>query len=158
MIIYFKGDTYDLSDIVKNESISIGKTINKTFDRGSFIIPVVASDYFVGLDMSRPLPRNARVQFDIDGIEHNMIVSSDSVTEFNGTSNYIHEVELSSPTRLLYESMNTQYSVRQPQGDAPLYYRSISSISSELIVEKNATEALSLSTVVQSNNTSFFRR
>lgn len=126
MILYYNRSTYDLSPLVVSNSITYTETIDKTFDRGGFTIESVKSNYFVGLDMSRPLPRYSRVKFELDGIVINALIQADLVSRSLGEDRFSHNVELISVSKLLFETTSTQYTLTQPQGDLGYYYRTIS--------------------------------
>lgn len=132
MILYYNGATYDLTPLVVSNSITYTETIDKTFDRGGFTIESVKSNYFVGLDMSKPLPRYSRVRFELDGIIINALVQTDQVNRSLGQDRYAHNVELISVSKLLFETTSSQYTLTQPQGDLGLYYRTISKHDGDL--------------------------
>ena len=118
--IKFNDFWYDLTPFVDYRSITIKKTGDKTLDSASFKMPQVR-DVLEGLDLSRALPRLARVQIRDD----EFIIATDSVNELDDDI-YSHEVECISVAKLLADTTNAGLSVTQPQGDIGLYYRSFS--------------------------------
>lgn len=124
--LYFNKTIYDLSDHVEVKSIEISTTGDRTMDNGSFSITDIVDNIFSGLDMSRPLPRNARVRIDLVGDVYNLIIESDNVKRIADTNRYEHIVKLVSPSKLMMDVSTAALTVTQPQGDISLYYRTVS--------------------------------
>lgn len=137
--LYFNDTIYNLSNHVETKSIEISTTGDKTMDYGSFSIPDIEDNTFTDLDMSRPLPRNSRVRFDLAGDVYNLIVEKDNIKRIADTNRYEHVVKLISPSKLMMDVTTTALTVTQPQGDISLYYRSVSKYdaSSELLIDEN---------------------
>ena len=106
----------------------------------------------VVLDMSRPLPRYSRVQFEIQDVEMNFLIQNDTVTRVQGTDLYKHEVEIVSPTKLLMESTNPSMTLTQPQGNVGTFIRSLA-VGDDDIVPSGSGLTVDFTTEVQSTDT-----
>lgn len=123
--VYFNRNIFDLTEYVETKSINVSLTGDKTLDTASFSIPDIKSNQILGIDMSRALPRFARVLIEQDGVKVDMVLQSDLIKQIANTNRYEHKVELVSLTKTLLDYSTTALTVTQPQGDIGLYYRSV---------------------------------
>lgn len=143
--LYFNDYWYDLTDYVDLGSVSTKQAGDGTISSASFTMGSVPQ-VFTGLDVSRPLPRNARV--DLNGVM--MIVSTDTVVDVGGE--WSHEVELVDTLNLTMNYTNSGLTVSQPPEDVGLYYRSFSLNTGETINDNAKTE-ITFTTTEQSIDT-----
>lgn len=146
--LYFDGFIYDFAKIVDEPSISVSLTGDKTQDTASFVLPSVKGDRFSGLDMTRPLPRFARVRIkDMD-----FVVQTDTIEDLD-RGHYRHTVECVGLGKVAIDTTSAGLTVTQPQGDIGLYYRSYNyNAVDKITFTDDIYQPITLQTIEDSND------
>lgn len=120
--LYWKDKIIDLTDYVDWRTIVINETADETLNTAIFEMPSVKGK-LQELDLSRPLPRLALIEFELEGTKQ-FLIATDNVEEEDNS--YKHKVECVSVAKLLLDTTNAGLTITQPSGDIALYYRSYS--------------------------------
>lgn len=138
--LYWKEKVIDLTDHVDWRTIVVSETADETLNTASFEMPSTKGQV-QGLDFSRPLPRLALVEIELEGTKQ-FLVSTDNVEEEDET--YKHKVECVSVAKLLLDTTNAGLTITQPSGDMAYYFRSYSFYSGHFDSESKTQVPLTI--------------
>jgi hypothetical protein len=122
------GASYNITNLIDVNSISFSDAIDETLGSGGFVIPLISSNK-IGYDMSKPIPRYAKVIID-DGMTMYYYVSEDIVALVRKGANklYKHTVKLIEPTKLLMRRVIPNQTITQPKGNLNNYIYTLNNL------------------------------